>query len=76
MKKFLLILLLAFVFLSCKKNEPNDSIIPPPDDSTAFAVPKTEDIVMYEVNLQALSATGDFQGVIDLGPYKYLVLIK
>jgi len=63
MKYILFFLLFSLVFFSCKKEEPDHHIDPPPDDTTTFIIPKTEDIVMYEVNLRALSATGDFQGV-------------
>jgi glycosidase len=66
MKNILFILLLSMVLFSCNKEEPNNHIDPPPPvDTTTFVIPKTEDIVMYEVNLRALSPTGDFQGVID-----------
>jgi alpha-amylase len=65
MKNILIILLLSIALFSCNKEEPNNHIDPPPpDDTTTFVIPKTEDIVMYEVNLRALSPTGDFQGVI------------
>ena len=75
MKHLLTILLISLLIYSCQKDKNDDNNNPPPNDTT-FIVPKTEDIVMFEVNLRALSASGDFQGVIDLGPYKYLVLIK
>ncbi len=65
MKNILLVVLIALAFFSCKKENPDTHIIPPPpDDTTTFAIPKTDDIAMYEVNLRALSVTGDFQGVI------------
>jgi glycosidase len=63
MKKIINLLFIFLAFSSCKKEEPNNHIDPPPSDTTSFVIPKTEDIVMYEVNLRALSATGDFQGV-------------
>jgi glycosidase len=57
-----LILLLSF----CKKEDTdNDPIDPPPPDTTSFSIPSTEEIVMYEVNLRALSQGGDLQGVTD-----------
>jgi alpha-amylase len=64
MRNILIFLLLSLAFLSCKK-EPSNHYIPPPPpgDTTTFVIPKTEDIVMYEVNLRALSATSDFAGV-------------
>jgi glycosidase len=63
MKKLIILSLVFLVFFSCKKEGPSTHIDPPPPDTTSFVIPKTEDIVMYEVNLRALSATGDFQGV-------------
>lgn len=64
MKKIVIILLVSLVFFSFKKEPSNHNIIPPPPgDTTTFVIPKTEDIVMYEVNLRALSSTGDFNGV-------------
>jgi glycosidase len=64
MRNIPIFLLLFLAFFSCKK-EPSDHNItpPPPGDTTTFVIPKTEDIVMYEVNLRALSSTGDFKGV-------------
>jgi glycosidase len=64
MKKMLIILFLFVVVFSCKQENTNDPIDPPPDDTTTFTIPETEDVVMYEVNLRALSATGDIPGVI------------
>ena len=64
MKKIIIILLISLAFFSCKKEPANNNVIPPPPvDTTTFVIPKTEDIVMYEVNLRALSTTGDFNGV-------------
>lgn len=64
--KYIFILIFVFLaFYSCQKDKNDGNINPPPPGDTTFTVPKTEDIVMYEVNLRALSATGDFQGVID-----------
>lgn len=64
MKKILILLFVFLTFFSCQKEPSDNNINPPPPDTTAFVIPKTEDIVMYEVNLRALSTTGDFQGVI------------
>jgi len=59
-KHFLSIfLLLLLAIFSCKKEEP-PAPEPEPDP---FEIPKTEDIVMYEVNLRAFSQAGNFQGV-------------
>ncbi len=63
MKKIVILLLISLAFFSCKKEPPDNHINPPPPDTTTFVIPKTEDIVMYEVNLRALSTTGDFKGV-------------
>ena len=64
MRKIILLLLALQIVLSCQKDKNDDNNKPPPNDTT-FIVPKTEDIVIYEVNLRALSASGDFQGVIE-----------
>lgn len=63
MKRLTFLLLLIFLFSYCKKEKNNDPVIPPAPPP-AFSIPATEDIVMYEVNLRALSPTGDIQGVI------------
>jgi glycosidase len=64
MRNILIFFLLSLLFLSCKKEQADNHITPPPPpDTTSFVIPKTEDIVMYEVNLRALSTTGDFKGV-------------
>jgi len=64
MRNIILLLLALQIVLSCQKDKNDDNNKPPPNDTT-FIVPKTEDIVIYEVNLRALSASGDFQGVIE-----------
>ncbi|MFO7614729.1 MAG: alpha-amylase family glycosyl hydrolase, partial [Bacteroidales bacterium] len=64
MKYIIIIISISLAFYSCQKDKNDDNIKPPPPGDTTFTVPKTEDIVMYEVNLRALSASGDFQGVI------------
>jgi glycosidase len=63
MKKIPVLFLLFILFFSCNKENHNNPVIPPPDDTTTFTLPATEDIVMYEVNLRALSSTGDIPGV-------------
>ncbi|HNS17033.1 MAG TPA: alpha-amylase family glycosyl hydrolase [Bacteroidales bacterium] len=64
--RILTFLLFTALFITACKKDPEGTVNPPdPVDSSSFAVPKTEDIVLYEVNIRALSATGDFQGVID-----------
>jgi len=65
MKRLLLLLLTILLLSSCKKDDNNNQVNPPGGDTTSFSVPKTEDIVMYEVNLRALSTTGDIPGVTD-----------
>ena len=63
MKKFFVLLLLCSLLVSCDNEDSNNPIDPPPDDTTSFSIPATGDIVMYEVNLRALTATGDLPGV-------------
>ncbi len=64
MRAFIFLISVALLFASCRK-EPEEYVKPPdPVDTSTFAAPKTEDIVMYEVNIRAFSSTGDFQGVI------------
>jgi glycosidase len=64
MRNILIFLFLSLLFVSCKEELANNNVIPPPAvDTTTFVIPKTEDIVIYEVNLRALSTTGDFKGV-------------
>lgn len=59
-------LLITLLLLASCKEDPEENVNPPePVDSSSFIIPKTEDIVMYEVNIRALSSTGDFQGVTD-----------
>ena len=69
-RNFLFLFLVALGFLSCKPDIQVEPPIEEPDNNTAYgtpfqAVPATEDIVMYEVNLRAFSAQGNLQGVID-----------
>jgi glycosidase len=64
MNRLSLVFILVILVFSCKQENNNDPIIPPPDDTTTFIIPSTKDIVMYEVNLRALSTSGDLQGVI------------
>ncbi|MBS4013271.1 MAG: alpha-amylase [Bacteroidetes bacterium] len=71
MKIFLKHLLFAFIItalLSCDKEVDDDIIDDAPYEQygTPFAdVPKTQDIIMYEINLRAFSTTGDIQGIIN-----------
>jgi len=69
MKKLYLI---ALVMMACNSgNEPAKPVVPPGEDEpqqygVPYAnVPATENIVLYEANIRALSAAGNFQGVID-----------
>ncbi len=71
-RSLLLFALVLLFFFSCKKEKEQ---VPPDTGSevkpylqygTPFKnIPETQDIVMYEVNLRAFSASGDLQGVID-----------
>lgn len=66
----LVLSLIALGFYACKPDIQVEPPIEEPDDNAAYgtpfqAVPATEDIVMYEVNLRAFSAQGNLQGVID-----------
>ncbi len=63
--------LTGLITLACGPDDLERPIIPPVENEpkqygVPFGkVPVTEDIVMYEVNIRAFSAAGDFQGVID-----------
>lgn len=73
MKYIIILISVSLALFSCQKDKNDNNNFPPPPADTTFTVPKTEDIVMYEVNLRALSSTGDFQGVIGrLGAIKSL----
>lgn len=66
MKKIYLVALIAF---ACGTND-EPKVVPPNDEykqyGTPYAnVPEVDEIVLYEVNTRAYSATADFQGVID-----------
>jgi len=64
MRNILIFFLLFLLIYSCNQEPADNYIVPPPPvDTTTFVIPETEDIVMYEVNLRALSSTGDFKGV-------------
>ncbi len=76
MKKFTLFVLLSAAFLGgCKKKLPEipnvplpETVLKPDPDPVAFAapftgVPATKDLVMYEVNMRAFSAEGNFKGI-------------
>ena len=66
------IIYLLIILISCKDD---DEIIPTPKPSgsndtthydTPFAdVPNTSDIIMYEINERAFSASGDFAGIVE-----------
>lgn len=57
----LLLVSLFFILQSCSKSEDTITPTPPPTDS--FQPVATEDIVMYEINPKAFSATKNFQGI-------------
>lgn len=61
--KIVLILILLNLLAGCKKDSAVNQIIDTATDSTAGL--QIDDIVIYEVNLRAFSADGDFQGVIE-----------
>lgn len=63
MRNILIYLIFCLFLFSCQKEPSDNHIIPPPGDTTTFVIPKTENIVMYEVNLRAFSTTADFKGV-------------
>jgi glycosidase len=60
----------VLLFTSCKPDDALPPLVNDPSDNTQYgtpfaAVPATEDIIMYEVNLRAFSNSGDLQGVIN-----------
>ncbi len=57
MKNLLISALLALLFFGCKYD-----VVP---ETEQFTIPAVEDIVMYEVNVPAMSSNHDFAGVID-----------
>lgn len=61
----LLVLLAIFGFASCQTSTiPVGFSSDPPQYGTPFAnIPATQDIVMYEINTPAFSATGNFAGI-------------
>lgn len=70
--RFLAVMLLSLIMLSgvaCSKDEVDPVPSPTPDtgpqqyDVPFAKVPDTNDIIMYEVNVQAFSSTGDLKGV-------------
>ncbi|HWZ21984.1 MAG TPA: alpha-amylase family glycosyl hydrolase, partial [Cytophagaceae bacterium] len=71
-KYFLFLGLLLFTFASCSKKKDSspapvvttDPEQDPPQYGTPYAgVPATSDIILYEINERAYSATGDFAGI-------------
>lgn len=66
-----MVVCLMILTASCSKKETvvDDPIVPDEDTLTYGSpflhVPATEDVVMYEVNQRAFSASGDLQGVTD-----------
>jgi glycosidase len=55
---------LVFLVFSCDKKDDNSEVEPTPEPEVEFEIPKTDDVIMYEVNLRAFSSAGDLQGVI------------
>ncbi|MBP6557856.1 MAG: hypothetical protein KA213_05780 [Flavobacterium sp.] len=67
MKNFLkatIFLSLSTILQSCSSSDDNEDSNPNPTPTT-FVVPATENIVMYEINPSAFSATHDIQGIIN-----------
>lgn len=68
-KKNLSILLTALFIISCSKDESKSAVETPlgyTQYGTPFsAIPSTEDMVVYEVNMRSFSANGDLQSVIN-----------
>lgn len=69
--KQFLFLLLTFIILGCSKDETTENVQqnPLPTEPVQFEtpfseIPNTSDIVMYEINQRAFSASGDFDGII------------
>lgn len=69
MKKYVVVLLLM---LACgpEKNDPKPSTPEPEEEFEQYGTPfagvaDPDEIVMYEINIRAFSAAGNFQGVID-----------
>lgn len=65
------LLLVAWLWVSCNGKDSFPPFVPPPVDSTYIQygtpfpnVPAREDAIIYQVNIRAFSATGNFQGVI------------
>jgi glycosidase len=63
--------IVALLLIACSPdNEPQKPVVVVEDEPKQFgtpfaAVPSTENIVMYEVNMRAFSDAGNFQGIID-----------
>ncbi|PLW99728.1 MAG: alpha-amylase [Marinilabiliales bacterium] len=56
--------LIFLLLFSCNKKEDSPEVEPTPEPEVEFKIPMTDDMIMYEVNLRAFSASGDLQGVI------------
>lgn len=66
--KLTVTLCLLFVFQSCSKSKSEDIVVPPTSiiqytTSNGFIPKATADIVMYEINPTAFSASKNFQGI-------------
>lgn len=64
MRLLILPFLLLFFLVSCKKDDADTDNPIIPDDTLSFAIPKLEEMVMYEVNIRAFGPGSDFQAVI------------
>lgn len=56
--------LLFLLLFSCNKKEDTPEVEPVPEPEVEFEIPENDELIMYEVNLRAFSASGDLQGVI------------
>src|ERR1700759_4868213 len=61
MNKYLSLFFGLVFLISCK--EKRDAIPTPASSGPSYAVPATSDIVLYEINERAFSASGDFAGI-------------
>jgi glycosidase len=67
---FIYIICLSVLSISCSKEEEENQVPKPPGSNqtsqygTPFSeIPETSDIIMYEINERAFSASGDFTGI-------------